>query len=108
MAELPKPLVEYFAANETFDVDGMLGAFAEDATIIDEKQTYRGHAEIRPWIEKATVETQAIAVPGEVNEDGSDIKFLAEVRGQFPTSPVTLHFRCRVADDRIVFLEIVE
>lgn len=60
---LPQPIAAYFNSNRTFDVDGMLAPFADDAIVHDEKQVHRGTKAIRAWIEEATVGNKAIATP---------------------------------------------
>jgi len=103
---LPKPLRDYFDANITFDVAGMLAAFAPDALVHDERQTHEGTEAIRQWIETATVGNRAIATPQEIQSEGDKYLVKAEVAGSFPGSPISLTFRFRVKDGSIADLEI--
>jgi len=103
---LPKPLRDYFGANLTFDVAGMLAAFAPDAIVHDERQSHQGTQAIRQWIETATVGNRAIATPQEIQAEGDKYLVKAEVAGSFPGSPVSLMFRFRLKDGSIAELEI--
>lgn len=57
---LPRPIADYVEANARLDVDDMLAAFAADAVVKDEAREHRGHAEIKSWIESATIAARAI------------------------------------------------
>jgi len=103
---LPKPLRDYFGGNLTFDVAGMLAAFAPDAIVHDERQSHQGTQAIRQWIETATVGNRAIATPLEIQAEGDKYLVKAEVAGSFPGSPVSLMFRFRLKDSSIAELEI--
>jgi len=103
---LAKPVAAYFRANAAFDVDGMLAPFAEDAVVIDEGRAHRGRAEIRAWIEEATIGNRALAAPQEAAASGTTERVTAEITGAFPGSPITLGFRFTLAGDRIARLEI--
>ena len=46
-AQLPQALAQYFAAKNSYDIDGMVAQFDDDASVRDEGQEYRGRAAIR-------------------------------------------------------------
>lgn len=106
MLSLPLPVSRYFDANTTFDIEGMLVPFAEDAVVFDERQMHRGPEAIRRWIEQATVGNQAIAVPEAVRAERDMFHVTARVSGSFPGSPADLTFHFRLADSRIAELVI--
>lgn len=79
--ELPEPINTYFAANRRLDVDGMLAGFAPDATVRDEHRTHQGHAELRRWIETASVGNRAVATPTSAHQEGEECEVRARVDG---------------------------
>lgn len=103
---LPDPVAEYVAGCARLDTDAILAPFAADAVVSDERRTHRGHAEIRQWIEDATIANQAVATPLTATQDGDDLVVTADVAGSFPGSPVTLGFRFTLRDGKIAALEI--
>ena len=44
---VPTIISEYLAAADRGDVDAIIACFANDATVFDEDQEWRGHAGIR-------------------------------------------------------------
>ena len=52
--KLPQPLVDYFAAKNRHDIDGMLIPFSPDATVRDEGEIHQGAVAIRDWMEATT------------------------------------------------------
>jgi hypothetical protein len=106
MLSAPTPIEAYFKANADFDVGGMLAPFSPDAVVRDEQRTHRGTDAIRAWIEQATIDNKAIAIPQAIQSEGDAHHVRAQVSGAFPGSPVTLTFRFRLYKDRIAELEI--
>lgn len=104
---LPAPISRYFAANPSFDVEGMLAPFAADAIVVDERQTRKGTDELRAWITEATVGAKAVATPLSATQEGDLHIVVANVAGDFPGSPVPLTFRFQLAGKEISHLEIV-
>jgi ketosteroid isomerase-like protein len=52
---LPPAVADYLAAVNTFDVDGMVAAFAPDAYVNDARREINGADAIRRWAEKEMV-----------------------------------------------------
>jgi len=54
MADLPKPIADFFRLKNAEDDEGLTQLFSEDATVIDagERKEMRGRTEITQWIEK--------------------------------------------------------
>jgi hypothetical protein len=44
-----EPVSRYFELDADRDVNAIVALFTDDATVVDEGQTYRGTAEIRAW-----------------------------------------------------------
>jgi ketosteroid isomerase-like protein len=104
--ELPKPLAAYYAAKNQKDIAGMLACFAADASVHDEGQDRRGHAEIREWMEETTRKYGVTVDPREISGGADKPVVAALVAGNFPGSPVTLSYHFTLADGAISHLEI--
>jgi len=46
---LPEVILRYFERDADRDIESIVGLFAEDAIVIDEREERRGTAEIRAW-----------------------------------------------------------
>lgn len=104
--ELPKPLAIYYAAKNQKNVDGMLTCFAADASVRDEGEDRHGRAEIRKWMEETTRKYRVTVDPREISGEADRPIVAALVSGNFPGSPVTLHYHFTLAGDVIAHLEI--
>ena len=102
----PQPILDYYAAKNRHDIDAMLAPFAEDAVVVDEKQTYEGRAAIRGWMEETTRKYRVTSEPEEITEEDGRHVVAAKVSGDFPGSPVRLSYRFVLKADEITGLEI--
>jgi ketosteroid isomerase-like protein len=103
---LPPPIAAYFAADRSGDVDALLAAFAQDGVVIDERQSHVGHAAIRAWKAGASAQYNYTAEPVALTGDDRDARVTAQVSGDFPGSPVCLHYAFTLDGGRIARLEI--
>lgn len=103
---LPPALERYFAAKRSEDIDAMAAPFAEDAIVHDEKRTHRGRPAIRAWIAETTAKYHDKAEVTGVETDGGKLRVAALVSGNFPGSPITLHFNFTMRDGLIAELAI--
>lgn len=103
---LPRPIADYVEANARLDVDGMLAAFAADAVVKDEAREHHGHAEIRPWIQSATIAARAVFKPEAWREDDGAVIVDGTTAGDFPGSPLPFAFRFQLNGGAISALEI--
>jgi len=105
-AKLPRVLAEYFAATNAHDVEAMIAAFTEDATVHDEGRDHVGVSAIRAWM-KETIEKYDYKVePIESSRNGSSAVVLVSLRGKFPGSPITLQYAFVLSGERVAHLEI--
>ena len=109
---MPTIISEYLAAADRGDVDALVACFANDATVFDEDQEWRGHTEIRKWRTKVatayeyTVEVRRVVAVGEV--DGVERHDVyTHLEGNFPGGTVDLTDRFGLRNGRITRLEIV-
>ena len=103
---LPPALERYFAAKRSEDIDAVVLTFAEDALVQDEKHMHRGRPAIRAWIEETTAKYHASAEVTGVEANGDKLRVAALVSGNFPGSPVTLHYDFILRDGLIAELSI--
>jgi len=103
---LPKPIAHYVAANARLDLDGMLQPFAPDAVVRDDGGVHRGHAELRRWIEDATIAARAIFAPDAWREEDGRMVVEGPTHGDFKGSPLRFTMRFTLEGDTIRALEI--
>lgn len=103
---LPLPIQTYFDADERNDGDALIHAFAPDAIVTDEGQSYTGRQAIDAWWHEAKAKYQHIIEPLDVAEKDEVSEVRARVTGRFPGSPATLTFAFRLKSDQIAGLEI--
>lgn len=104
--DLPPCIGAYFDADSRNDAEGVMAAFSPHALVEDENRRHAGHAAIGAWWAEAKQKTPHVTAPLEATM-ASDITCVrARVSGDFPGSPVTLHFTFTVRDGLIQHLEI--
>ena len=86
---LPSPIRTYFDADESNDGEALIHAFAPDAVVNDEGQSYAGRQAIGAWWREAKAKYQHVIEPLEMDEMDDVTKVRAKVTGQFPGSPAT-------------------
>ncbi len=105
--DAPEVVVRYLQAAPGGDVDTLVGCFTDDAEVIDEDQTFRGHDEIRRWRETvASKFTYTIDVEDVETLSAHVHVVTARLEGDFPGSPVQLDFRFILQEGLISALSI--
>lgn len=89
------------ASNEVFRT-----AFAPNAVVIDEKTQYVGISNILKWRTDSRQQYQYTSTPIHVSDKAETTVVEAIVEGNFPGSPVTLHYEFKILNEQIVQLEI--
>jgi hypothetical protein len=102
--ELPPPLAAFFQAFNAHAVDAVGALFAEDASVADEGQEYRGLAAIKEWVRKVDAKYRPHADPTDFAYLNDTIVVTAQVSGTFPGSPVELHYRFTLKDGKVAAL----
>ncbi|KJV10363.1 hypothetical protein VZ95_05475 [Elstera litoralis] len=96
-------LTSYFSA----EIPGQISEiFSIDAIVVDEAHAYVGPAAIAAWWQAAQQKYRPIVTPLSATDADGKTRVAAEVAGDFPNSPITLHFTFAVQNDRITALEI--
>ncbi|MBZ9937261.1 nuclear transport factor 2 family protein [Mesorhizobium sp. BR1-1-16] len=103
----PQPIADYYAADRDKDSDAVAQCFTEDATIVDERQTFRGREAIRQWNANASARFDYSVDPYALTEAGKTVRVTARVAGNFPGSPVDLRYVFELDGELIQRLEIV-
>lgn len=104
--QLPDPIQSFFDAEPSKSSNPLADAFAADAIVRDEGNSYRGLPQIDAWWHAAKRKYEHHAVPFEIRDVDGLVQVRAIVTGQFPGSPATLTYRFDLDGDRIVALEI--
>lgn len=99
-------LETYYQAKNAHDVSGMAACFAEDATVRDEHNDYRGIAAITDWIQDTTNQYRVSVHVQDVREAGADTLVRALVSGNFDGSPIEMEYRFTLGDGKIRALTI--
>lgn len=103
---LPSPIADYVAANSRLDLDGMLKPFAPDAIVRDDGGQHCGRAEIRSWIDNASLAAQAVFTPDSCHFDNDRFVVSGLTHGQFKGSPARFTMRFQLEDNVIRALDI--
>ncbi|TGV73609.1 nuclear transport factor 2 family protein, partial [Mesorhizobium sp. M00.F.Ca.ET.158.01.1.1] len=103
---LPPPPADYFAANNRHDIGAMLAPFTLDAIVKDEGETHRGTEAIRRWMQSTTDKYHATVEVKEAGVKANAWRIAGIVSGDFPGSPITLHYNLTLGGDRIAKREI--
>lgn len=104
--DLPKPIADYVGANASLDLDGMVKPFAAEAVVLDDGDRLEGRAEIRSWLERATLAVRAIFTPDTLRHQDGKVVVEGLGHGDFKGSPIRFTYRFTLEDDAITALEI--
>lgn len=92
--ELPAVVTTYLVANRDRTAGAAIGTFAQDAVVVDEGRTYRGHGEIRRWLGRAAGEyTYTTECTGAARTGEASFDVAQRLEGDFPGGVADLHFR---------------
>jgi hypothetical protein len=106
MHHLPQPIAEYVEAANARDPKRVAASFHAHAVVRDEGHVWRGRADIEAWARETGERYQSMIEPAGLEETDGRHSLRARVRGNFPGSPVILHFRFRLQAGAIESLEI--
>ena len=104
--DLPTPVSNYFKAVNVQDVDAMLSAFSDEASVHDEGREMNGRAAIREWVDDTTRKYRVTLTPTGVRQTDERTTVTARVSGAFPGSPVELRYHFTISGEKIGTLEI--
>jgi hypothetical protein len=108
---LPPLLAIYVEATNSFDLDGLLATFADDALVNDQLRDHWGKTEIREWAERDIVGKKLTLDVTDVIEHYGNFVVTAKVDGNFDKrglpNPFVLALYFTVKENRIVQLMIL-
>jgi len=103
---LPQAVAAYFAAENSHAPDAVAACFTPTATVRDEGTTLVGKDAIRDWKRETSGKYNATIAPVSAEQDADQCTVQARVSGNFPGSPLNMHFQFTLAADHIAALEI--
>jgi hypothetical protein len=108
---LPPLLAIYVEATNSFDLDGLLATFADDALVNDQLRDHWGKTEIREWAERDIVGKKLTLDVIDVIEHYGNFVVTAKIDGNFDKrglpNPFVLALYFTVKKNRIVQLMIL-
>lgn len=102
---LPEPIAAYFSADRQ-NPDALARCFTAQATVKDEGQTHTGLDAIHAWKAAASARFAYTTEPFALKQNNGHHIVSGRVTGNFPGSPVNLHYRFRLERGLIASLEI--
>jgi hypothetical protein len=107
MTDLPEVVLRFQDAHDRRDADDALETFTPDAIVTDDGHTYRGRAEIRDWLSRASVEfTYTRTLIGAARVDDSTWLVTNHLEGDFPGGVVDLRYRFVISGGLLSKLDI--
>ena len=103
---LPTPIASYFEAVNAYDVNAMLAAFSDGASVRDEGRDMTGRIAIREWIDDTTRKYRITVMPTGVDRADQRTILTVQVSGSFPGSPIQLRYHFIIIGEKIARLEI--
>jgi hypothetical protein len=101
----PEPIASYFTA-DTQNADAVARCFTARAVVKDEGHTHTGRDAIRAWKADASTQYTYTSEPLTITQQDGQHIVRSRVTGNFPGSPVDLHYRFRLEGGLIASLEI--
>lgn len=102
----PTPIALFFQLSNDKDSASLDRCFAPDASVHDEKHTYKGIAEITDWFIESKKKYSYTAEPLEMEGADATVIVRARVSGNFPGSPAVLRYTFDLKGDKIQALDI--
>lgn len=105
--QLSKPLKQYFDAANSGDLETLIECFTPNARVYDEGQWLVGRDALTEWASESRRKYNSQASPLAIDRSGDGRSVVvAEVRGNFPGSPIDLRFHFTIDNNAIAALEI--
>ncbi|HEX4215896.1 MAG TPA: nuclear transport factor 2 family protein [Candidatus Dormibacteraeota bacterium] len=106
-SQLPDVITGYLTAHQARDIDTAISYYIDDATVIDEGNTYRGRQQISGWLRRSASEyTYTIELTGAQRIDEDHYVALHHLEGDFPGGVTDLRFTFALHEGRIAHLAI--
>ncbi|MES2470378.1 MAG: nuclear transport factor 2 family protein [Verrucomicrobiota bacterium] len=102
----PQLLLDFFAAANAGRINDAAACFGPDALVHDENNDHQGSVAIRAWIEDTTLKYRPSVEVHEIEAADDGFAATGIVSGNFPGSPVPLHYSFTVRAAKIIHLTI--
>ncbi|MCG9492050.1 nuclear transport factor 2 family protein [Acinetobacter pittii] len=102
---LPSIIQHYFESDRQ-TAEAVVACFTEHGVVRDEDHEYMGHKAILGWKQQASTQYEYYAEPLSIEMQNGKHVVLARVEGNFPGSPINLHYAFQITDEKIEVLEI--
>ncbi|MFF2513454.1 nuclear transport factor 2 family protein [Streptomyces sp. NPDC058086] len=104
---LPEVITRYLTAHRAHDTAVAIATFIQDATVIDDGNTYQGTAAIERWLNRSATEfTYTIDLTGAERTDARHYTATHHLEGDFPGGTVDLRYRFTLRGDLVERLVI--
>ena len=103
---LPPIIADYFRADRQRSGDAVAACFTDNATVMDEGQTYMGRDAIQRWKAGSSSKYSYSIEPFSIATEGDRTVVLSHLVGDFPGSPVDLRYQFVLDRQKIAGLEI--
>jgi hypothetical protein len=103
---LPQSVAAYMQSASVRDTEALLTTFVADAIVTDEGHEYHGIDEIRRWRNESSSKYQYTVDVTDVAEIDKQTVLTTQLTGNFPGSPVQLHFYFVLEGAKIAALSI--
>ena len=94
--DAPTAVLTYIRATNSFDLDGAVAAFSDDALVNDQRREYRGREAIRAWLQREIIGDRVTMFVTECQRHGMNTAVRAIVEGDYDKSglpdPLKLNF----------------
>ena len=104
--QLPPPIALYVQLENAGETETLSACFASNAMVRDEGHTYEGLAAITAWKAETKKKYHHTVTPLDVAQQHGKTVLTATLTGDFPGSPVTVHFDFVLEAGKILSLEI--
>ncbi len=104
--QLRPPIARYVKLENSGDAEMLSACFAPNAIVRDEGRTYEGLAAIKEWKAETKKKYHHTVTPLAVAHQHGKTVLKAQLTGNFPGSPVTVHFDFVLEAGQILSLEI--
>ena len=108
---LPSPVSTYVAATNSFDLDGFVALFDDDALVNDHRDEFIGKERIHAWAAREIIGDHVTLKVVNQRVVGNHVALKAEIEGNFDKkglpSPLVLAFYFCLSGSRISALVIV-
>ncbi|MEU1274087.1 nuclear transport factor 2 family protein [Streptomyces sp. NPDC005799] len=105
--DLPEVITRYLTAHGAHDTATAATAFTDDATVIDDGNTYQGSTAIERWLDRSATEfTYTTHLTNAQETDPAHYIATHHLEGNFPGGTVDLRSQFTLRDDLIEHLAI--